>query len=88
VLIQFPQMLQVLASYTRLGAEGDHLVVRGVLPPGAVHNLYLASYLAASEPPLGQDNPTAATPAVDPTRPQPRAKPPKPGTADLDRKDH
>ncbi len=65
VLIQFPQMLQVLASYTRLGAEEDHLVVRGVLPPGAVHNLYLASYLAAREPPLGQESRGVATPTED-----------------------
>ncbi|MDZ4779342.1 MAG: hypothetical protein SGJ19_03715 [Planctomycetia bacterium] len=65
VLMQFPQMVQVLASYTRLGAEDEHLVVRSELPPGAVHNLYLASYLAAREPPLGQDSPSTATPAAD-----------------------
>lgn len=55
VLIQFPQMLQVLSAYTRLGAQQDHLVVRSVLPPGAVHSLYLAGYLAVREPPMFQE---------------------------------
>jgi len=62
VLLQFGQMLQVLAAYARLGEEHGQLVVRCVLPEGAAHNLYLASYLAAREPPLGQQVVVAAPP--------------------------
>lgn len=63
VLLQFGQMLQVLAGYTRLGEEQGQLVVRGVLPDGAAHNLYLAGYLAACEPPKGQGETVAAPPS-------------------------
>lgn len=63
VLLQFGQMLQVLAAYTRLGEEHGQLVVRCVLPEGAAHNLYLASYLAAREPPLGHQATVAAPPS-------------------------
>jgi hypothetical protein len=62
LLLQFGSMVQVLASYTRLGEEQRQLVVRCMLPEGAAHNLYLASYLAAREPAIGQ-----AAVAVAPT---------------------
>lgn len=68
VLAQFQQMVLVWATYTRLGEENGQFLVRSVLPEGALHNLYLAIYLA-------QRDTTAA--AVAGASTPPAAGPPK-----------
>jgi hypothetical protein len=49
VLLRFPQMLKVMAEFTRGGTEADQAVLRCYLPAAAAHNLLMGAELATAE---------------------------------------
>lgn len=49
VLLRFPQMLRVMAEFTRTSVEGDQIVMRCYLPVAAAHNLLTGAELALAE---------------------------------------
>jgi hypothetical protein len=49
LLLRFPQMLRVMAEFTRTGVEGDQIVMRCYLPLAAAHNLLAGTELALAE---------------------------------------
>jgi hypothetical protein len=51
VLLRYPQMVHLLARYTRAGTDDRQAVMRSVLPAVAAHNLALGTHLAMLEAP-------------------------------------
>lgn len=49
VLLRYPEMLRVLAEFTRAAAQNDQAVLRCYLPAQAAHNLLMGSELALAE---------------------------------------
>jgi serine/threonine protein kinase len=49
LLLRFPQMLRVMAEFTRTSVEGDQIVMRCYLPVAAAHNLLAGTELALAE---------------------------------------
>jgi serine/threonine protein kinase len=49
LLLRFPQMLRVMAEFTRTSVEGDQIVMRCYLPVAGAHNLLAGTELALAE---------------------------------------
>ena len=78
VLNRYPRMVQLLADYTRAGAEDRQAVLRAYLPLAAAHNLALGTQLLLAEQPSAE--PSNATRPV-----QPNERPTTEPAAPLDR---
>jgi len=57
IVTRFPRMFELLATYTRHGAQGHDALLRCYLPARAAHNLALAARLLLDEPALRTDRP-------------------------------
>jgi hypothetical protein len=62
--MRFPAMVRFMTDHSRIGTDDHQLLINGLLPPQALHNLILGAELATAT--------ELATPVTDPAQPESR----------------